>query len=78
MFTSSEFKQRFLSHALCIFFQEALSRLNEENGSLSKSLEALNAIGHASRNESLRSLASNSNVLKVIFSLSIYSSEFYW
>lgn len=45
--------------------EEALSRLNEENGSLSKALEALNAIGHASRNESLRSLASTSNMLKV-------------
>ncbi|XP_058096115.1 golgin candidate 4 isoform X2 [Magnolia sinica] len=44
--------------------EEELSRLNEENGLLRKNLAATNAVGYASRNESLRTSINNSSVHK--------------
>lgn len=44
--------------------EESLSRLNEENGSMRKMLEGMNAVGHASKNERLR-MTNNSKTMKV-------------
>ncbi|KAF6146775.1 hypothetical protein GIB67_007489 [Kingdonia uniflora] len=44
--------------------EEQLSKLHAENGSLKRNLDASNAVRYASRNESLKTLTSNSNVVK--------------
>ncbi|XP_038972648.1 golgin candidate 4 isoform X2 [Phoenix dactylifera] len=44
--------------------EEQLSKLCEENGSLRKSLEAKNALGHTSKDESLKTLSNSSDAFK--------------
>ncbi|XP_010261412.1 PREDICTED: golgin candidate 4 [Nelumbo nucifera] len=44
--------------------EEQLSRLQDENGSLKQTLESTNSVWHPSRNESVKMLPNNTNVLK--------------